>query len=100
MNLSQSSPRLKRRNLHWFTVGCVTAGLFFVQALAILLAAFDAATWRIKAFLAALALGKSHAIRDAFRPIEEVTVAPSPSLRQNSHHFSSSIVLRPVAIRE
>ena len=95
------SPRRNRSDatFNWFTVGCVTTGLFFVQALAILLAAFDAATWRIKAFLAALALGKSHAsVRHSARL--EVTVAPSPFLRQNNHHLSSSIVLRRVAIRE
>jgi hypothetical protein len=58
MDLSQFFAELKRRNIRRLAVAYVTAGLFLIQAAAILLGIFEAGAWGMKVLLRMLALGK------------------------------------------
>ncbi len=61
MNPPQFLAELKRRSVRGLAIAYVTAGLFLIQAAAILLATFEAAAWGMKVLVRSVAPGKVYA---------------------------------------
>jgi hypothetical protein len=60
MNAPELSAGIDRRNAHGLEVAGATAGLLLIVGAAVLLAAFEAVTWEMKALARTLAPGKNH----------------------------------------
>jgi hypothetical protein len=59
MNAPPTSVNFKRRTIRGLAIAYVTAGLFLIQAAAILLATFEAAAWGMKLLVRALGVGNA-----------------------------------------
>jgi len=61
MKRSQFFDGLRQRHIRLLAVAGATAALFFIQAAAILVVIFEAASWAMKALVRPLTLGRVHA---------------------------------------